>query len=196
MPDEAPAPAAPTPPPSREFPPAEPAPELPAEEPSPAPSLEPEAPALPTDTLEMPPAAEPAAPSGADDLFNNTTPAPTEPAPAEPKADSTDDLFKETSEPAAPAVDPAAEPKKQEVDDLFSDPAPADKSTSTDPNGMREWTDNTGHYHVVARLVSVSKTHVRLFKENGRYTTVPFERLSQADLAFVRHQATGQIASK
>jgi hypothetical protein len=61
---------------------------------------------------------------------------------------------------------------------------------------MREWTDNTGHYHVVARLVSVTDTHVRLFKENGRYTTVPFERLSQADLAFVQNQATGQIASK
>jgi hypothetical protein len=147
-----------------------------------------------------------------DDLFNNTTPAPadattpTEPAPldpAAPKADSTDDLFKETSEPTAPApdaaapvADPAGEPKKQEVDDLFSDPAPADKSTSNDPNAMREWIDNTGNYRVVARLVSVSDTHVRLLKENGRYTTVPFERLSQADLAFVQNQGTGQIASK
>lgn len=133
-------------------------------------------------------------PGGVDDLFDNTTP-----APEAPRSDSIDDLFKETSEPKA-APEPAVpsdldQDNKDNVDDLFSDPTP-DKSTSNEPDAMRDWTDNTGKYHVVARLVSVDATSVRLLKENGRYTTVPFERLSQADLAFVRHQATGQIASK
>jgi hypothetical protein len=155
-----------------------------------------------------------------DDLFKDTTPAPTapdatapaEPAPGEqPKAEGVDDLFKETAEPkldapAAPAEAaptdatpeaPAEQPKAEGVDDLFSEPAPgSDKSAAaTSPSAMRLWTDNTGKYHVMGRLVMVSQTHVRLLKENGRYTTVPFSRLSQPDIAFVREAWTGSVAS-
>jgi hypothetical protein len=31
---------------------------------------------------------------------------------------------------------------------------------------------------------------VRILKETGRHTTVPFDRLSEADLDYVRHEAT------
>ena len=62
-------------------------------------------------------------------------------------------------------------------------------------SGMRVWTDNTGKYQVVARLVTIKDGKVRLLKETGRHTTVPFERLSRTDLAFVRSQ-TPIIASK
>ncbi len=161
----------------------------PATTPAPAPADE--APLFPSDE---PPLPDTTTPSDVDDLFNNTTPAPDMPA-EEPKSDSVDDLFKETSEPAATPQEPVPGTDKGSVDDLFSDPAPGDKSTSIDPDAMREWTDNTGNYRVVARFVSATATHVRLFKENGRYTTVPFERLSQADLAVVRHLATSKIAS-
>jgi hypothetical protein len=36
---------------------------------------------------------------------------------------------------------------------------------------------------------------VRLLKENGKYTTVPYERLSRDDLAFVRQHAGPVIAT-
>ena len=48
------------------------------------------------------------------------------------------------------------------------------------------WTDNTGQYQTVGRLVKVSPTHVRLLKDNGRFSTVPKHRLSEADLAYVQ----------
>ena len=112
-----------------------------------------------------------------------------------------DDLFKETTDPSAArrrGSRIARRGTRPNVDDLFAEPAPgADKSTSpSTPNAMRLWTDNTGKYRVTARLVMVSQTHVRLLKENGQYTTVPFSRLSQADVAFVRQHWTGMIASK
>ena len=56
-------------------------------------------------------------------------------------------------------------------------------------DGMRLWTDNTGTHQVMARLVKVFDGKVRLQKETGRFTTVPLQRLSQGDLAFVRRQA-------
>jgi hypothetical protein len=55
--------------------------------------------------------------------------------------------------------------------------------------GVRVWTDDTGKYQTVARLVVIAKTHVRLLKQNGRYTTVPLGRLSQADLDYVMSAA-------
>jgi hypothetical protein len=34
----------------------------------------------------------------------------------------------------------------------------------------------------------IGKTHVRLLKDTGKFTTVPYSRLSQTDLAYVRTQ--------
>ena len=60
---------------------------------------------------------------------------------------------------------------------------------------MRVWMNDTGKYRVRARLVVVLDGKVRLQKETGRFTTVPFYRLSVGDLAFVRrHQAMSSVA--
>jgi hypothetical protein len=78
-----------------------------------------------------------------------------------------------------------------ELEDLFvesADPA------VTPSNSMRVWTDNTGKFQVSARLIVVGPKHVRLLKANGRFTTVPFTRLSRGDLAFVHAAAAGAIA--
>jgi SLA1 homology domain 1, SHD1 len=146
-----------------------------------------------------PPAAEPAKPSdGADNLFKgiedkNAT------APADTTGKATDreveDLFSEPTN-DAPMSASADETKalQNEVDKLFADPArPAASAENADT--VRLWTDNTGKYHVRARLVSVTATHVRLLKENGRYTTVPVERLSRDDLAFARRHADRAIVA-
>ena len=59
------------------------------------------------------------------------------------------------------------------------------KVRSKSNRGMRLWTDNTGRYQTVGRLAVIAKTHVRLLKDNGRYSTVPLSRLSSEDLTYV-----------
>jgi hypothetical protein len=54
---------------------------------------------------------------------------------------------------------------------------------------MRTWTDNTGLYSTVARLVVIMDGKVRLLKENGRFTTVSMRRLSKADRGYVEQIA-------
>ena len=68
---------------------------------------------------------------------------------------------------------------------------------------MRVWIDNTGQYRTVGRLVVISKTYVRLLKQNGRHTTVPLTRLSNHDLGYVMavaqkltNDSTSRIASR
>ncbi len=86
-----------------------------------------------------------------------------------------------------------------EADKLFAPAQPkAAEPTVVDTTAaneaLRTWTDNTGRHQVRGRLMVVTATHIRLLKENGRFTTVPRERLSSEDLAFVaRHP--GAIAA-
>ena len=107
--------------------------------------------------------------------------------PADPLVEEAEKLFAQTvagTADAAPAasLDPAQLEVRQ-VDQ--NDPAGA----------MRLWTDNTGKHQVQARLVEVRPTHVRLLKENGKFTTVPHSRLSRNDLAFVRQVDRAIVAS-
>jgi hypothetical protein len=117
-----------------------------------------------------------------------------------------DDLF---SEPANQAGKSAStepdEEMKDDADKLFEEPAQTEASKEEAANvktapmaepALRLWTDNTGKWHVRARLVVVGEKTVRLLKDTGKYTTVPFERLSRNDLAFVRQHADGAIAGK
>ena len=52
-------------------------------------------------------------------------------------------------------------------------------------NDVRSWVDNTGLYKVRGRVSSITDSHVRLIKENGRYSTVPLRRLSPSDYRHV-----------
>ncbi|MEZ6115293.1 MAG: SHD1 domain-containing protein [Pirellulaceae bacterium] len=51
---------------------------------------------------------------------------------------------------------------------------------------VRLWTDNTGRYQTVGKLVRIGDGHIRILKENGHFTTVPKTRLSDADLRYVQ----------
>ncbi len=118
-----------------------------------------------------------------------------DPADVPPPADEADDLSLDETV-AEPAADDDAPPIPEES---AEDDAPADGSAKADQpaaaepqvaaDAMRIWTDNSGKYQVRARLVSVADGKVRLLKENGHFTTVPFQRLSSADLAFAQRQA-------
>ncbi|HTM56388.1 MAG TPA: SHD1 domain-containing protein [Pirellulales bacterium] len=175
---------------------------------------EPAAPAAPANDVEdlfketdadKTPAAEPAdaapAPGGdVEDLFKDTDDkkaASTEAAPAEPMDQAApsevEELFSEPTDKAeqsvmtesVPAPAPAVMPEEVAPQPI----APAESP-------LRLWTDNTGKYQVWGRLVTVTSTHVRLLKETGKYTTVPFDRLSRSDLAFVRTQSPSVLAGK
>lgn len=130
--------------------------------------------------------------SSLDDLFGDLeAETPAAEAPATDEAPAADDLFPIESEEAAPAEETEAPAESSDLDDLFGQ-RPTGASSATQliqqPQTQltfRRWTDNTGNYTTVGRLVQVGKTHVRLLKDNGNFTTVPRTRLSQADLAYV-----------
>ena len=102
-----------------------------------------------------------------------------------------DDLFDAPTENAAPAEKSTVD----DLDDLFGfrevTPAPVTTTVSTEIERpeFRVWTDNTGRYQTVGKLVKISDTHVRLLKDNNRFSTVSKDRLSQADLAYIDQHA-------
>ena len=133
---------------------------------------------------------------GLEDLFGDD---PGEADPAD--ADELNDLFGD--EPSR------ADATDDELDDLFGDGAdtksaagPEQLTERSKPDNepsrmisfvsnrmpMRAWWDNTGKYRTIGRLLAVGDDSVRLSKANGRTCTVPFYRLSAADLNYVRTQ--------
>jgi hypothetical protein len=153
------------------------------------------------DDADQPRTASANSDAGINDLFGGAD------AEADPSDAAADDLFDEPaadpapSTPSQPPVESLESPATpsnnvDDLDDLFSvRPLPGQRPTraATQPVAdeiselpMRQWTDNTGRYQTVGRLVKVTHTHVRLLKDNDRFTTVPKHRLSDADLAYVR----------
>lgn len=141
--------------------------------------------------------AEPAVPAdGGDDLFGDA-------AAEQPKADG-DDLFNDP-----PAADEKAEePAKEAEDDLFGNPAAADDSNDSLDDlfsvnnqpifkgaEFRAWEDNTGNFSVRGRLSTIYPDKVKLLKENGKFSTVPMRRLSDADKLYVQWVAV-QLGQK
>ncbi len=62
---------------------------------------------------------------------------------------------------------------------------PAEKPVEK-PIEYRTWTDVTGKFTVLAKLVRQSETSVTLMTETGRELTLPAAKLSQADLDFLK----------
>jgi hypothetical protein len=157
--------------------------------------------------VEEPRTASAANDPATNDLFDALDSGRSQPAPAndlfqEPAAEPTEQPVGEG--PGRPATQPERDNSVDDLDDLFGirplpGQSPSKTAESTQPVAdqidelpMREWTDNTGRYQTVGRLVKVTHTHVRLLKDNERYTTVPKYRLSAADLAYVR-EVTQQL---
>lgn len=111
----------------------------------------------------------------------------------EPKAEPTGDAFDDLFKPAPKAEEPAPKPAVDE--DPFG--------TAARELPLRKWVDDTGLFAVEARLHLILDGQVRLLKTTGRTTTVPLDRLSQADRQYVEAiiaqrgiDASGRIASK
>ncbi len=156
------------------------------------------------------PAAAAAEEPMADDLFGDLDAAtPTEtPAVDEPAADDLLPLDELPADDAAPVesrmiwmtCSANARTKARTKKSLL---LPSVASRPASAMSFRIWTDNTGNYQTVGQLVQVSDSHVRLLKDNGRFSTVPRTRLSQADLAYVDQmvkllglQITSQLAAR
>ena len=61
---------------------------------------------------------------------------------------------------------------------------------------FRQWIDNSGAYQIKARLAVVYVDKVKLLKENGKFTTVPLSRLSEADFGYVSWVAANLTAEQ
>ena len=53
----------------------------------------------------------------------------------------------------------------------------------------RIWTDRSGEFKIEAELLDTSNGKVRLKKNNGNKVTVPIEKLSEADQAYLKQLA-------
>ncbi len=60
---------------------------------------------------------------------------------------------------------------------------------------MRHWQDDTGEFQIDARLVQILDGKVRLLKTTGKFTTVPLDRLSAADLDYVHQEIKAAAAA-
>jgi len=68
--------------------------------------------------------------------------------------------------------------------------------SSTIAAETRTWTDSTGAFSIEAELVSSANNQVQLRKADGRVITVPLDRLSANDRAYVRSAANPDIHDK
>lgn len=132
---------------------------------------------------------EPRVADNVDDLFNDADDAAT----TDDADAGLDDLFDEVEDGATDEAD-------ESLDSLFDDSsslqtpnafrtAKVSKQASNKPTN-RLWTDNTGHFQTLGRLVEVREREIRIFKENGRFSTVPKTRLSPIDLKYVNKMAS------
>ena len=131
---------------------------------------------------------EGAAPADEDaDLFDDSD-AGEEPVDDE-EGDDLEDLFNQN----LPAIETEnlveARPAPADANDNRVVEVSATSAASRDALPVRQWTDNTGLFSTVGRLIEVSPESVRLLKDNGRNTTVAWYRLSDADQEYVRHVA-------
>jgi len=125
---------------------------------------------------------------GLDGLFDDAAPA--EDAPAD--GGGLDDLFgdppaEDTSE---SAIDDLFSQGKQkladsEVTQVVTEKKVAKSVDVLDSTKTRTWIDNTGNWGTDGRLVEVRENEIQILKTNGRTCTVPMERLSDADRAYV-----------
>ncbi len=140
---------------------------------------------------------------------------PAEEAPSPEPANDVEDIFGPSTSTAQDAADVvAAESNPIENSDMSAvavlspnkeravDPLGHDsqvllvqKSVLSSAGGLksksnRTWTDNTAKYECEARLVRVAEKHVVLIRSSGKQVTVPFSRLANDDLHFVRQQLT------
>lgn len=114
------------------------------------------------------------------------------PGTISPKPATEDDAAGPAGEDDIIDVDPdATAPAKRAAEEESAVPAPPSlppQASNVREQPMRRWVDNTGEFSVNARLAAIGEGLVRLFKEDGRYCTVPMGRLSQADVAYVELQ--------
>ncbi len=112
-----------------------------------------------------------------------TLPEATLPEAAQPEAALPEAAQPQTSEPEA--TKPAKQEKEvDELDALFGVSAVA-KPADFQGAEFRVWVDNSGAYQIKARLSVIYSDKVKLLKDNGKFTTVPLSRLSEADFGYV-----------
>ncbi len=83
-----------------------------------------------------------------------------------------------------PDVTPAAPPES------VAAPSPPAVSELVPTSDLRTWTDNTGSYTIAAAFVSATATQVTLRSEAGTEKSIPIDRLSESDQAYIKYATT------
>lgn len=73
----------------------------------------------------------------------------------------------------------------------------AQTASAARPERVRQWTDDSGTFQVRATLVEISESgdSVKLRLQDGKFTTVPFERLSESDRRYVETRSKQNLTS-
>lgn len=170
----------------------------------------------PADPAADPAPAEEAPKDDLDNLFNSLdatpnwfeAPADAKPVSIEAPGDSYDELFGAPASESAVDSTPSAtdrlnppesapstdEDWRREIDDLFRSSAHSKQADAFRGAEYRQWIDNTGSFEVRAQLAVIFPDRVRLLKDNGKFSTVPLDRLSPADREYVEW-VTGKLRS-
>ncbi len=82
--------------------------------------------------------------------------------------------------------DPKVDPNKGDI--VFRLPRPTDRIRPVKPLA-RTWTDKSGTHTVTAELIDVKDGSVRLKRQDAKVVTIPLEKLSETDRAFLREHA-------
>jgi hypothetical protein len=101
---------------------------------------------------------------------------PTESGSAEVASEMT-----QAAHPASPEPDAVLDESTPDAVDKRHDDEPLEAHASP----FRTWTDDTGRYRIVARVVEVQNGTVRLRKQDDRSVSIPRSRLSQADRQYI-----------
>jgi hypothetical protein len=128
-----------------------------------------------------------------DALFG--TPQAGKPIEKSESSESLDDLFN-TSPASSQSIEANTQKAPEssldsDLDNLFK----TSSDTTVDRDSFRgaefrAWNDNTGDFSVSARLSVIFPDRIRLLKDNGKFTTVPLNRLSPSDQQYVGWVAT------
>ena len=87
--------------------------------------------------------------------------------------------------------DPRVDPKKGDI--VFRLPSPANRIRAVKP-AARTWTDKSGAHSVTGELIEVKEGSVRLKRQDGKVVSIPVEKLSDADQAYLREHGRERAA--
>jgi hypothetical protein len=91
---------------------------------------------------------------------------------------------------------PAAENAQAKLGELGAEPVSITTAAAERPMSLRTWTDTTGKFSVEAEFAALDGNNVKLKRKDGSVLSVPLDKLSNQDRAFVSDAMKNGAAEK